>query len=103
MILETTDIHFYAGQAERGLLLAGTQGGPHRRAGNNHRAEGMACISSLACLIAKTRSFSLVSFDFANRKKDDTNEESRVNDKLQLQLSQYRLNQLHLTERSIYK
>ena len=77
MILPTTDIHFHAGQAERGLLLAGTQGGPHRRAGHNHRAEGMACIFSLACLIAKTQSFSLVSFDSANSKKDDTNVESK--------------------------
>jgi len=41
VILATTDIHFHAGQAERGLLLAGTQGGPHRRAGHNHRAEGI--------------------------------------------------------------
>lgn len=58
---------------------------------------------SLANLIAKTQSFSLVSFNSANSKKDDTNVESRVNCKLQFQLSHYRPCRLHLTERSIYK
>lgn len=48
VILATIDNHFHAGQAERGLLLAGTQGGPHRRAGHNNCAEGMACIFFLS-------------------------------------------------------
>lgn len=72
MIVAATGICFHTGQAERGLLLAGTQGGPHRRAGHNHCAEGMASIFSLACLIAKTQSFSLVSFNSANSRKNDT-------------------------------
>lgn len=44
VILASTDNCLHAGQAERGLLLARTQGGPHRRAGHNHHAEGMAGI-----------------------------------------------------------
>lgn len=51
-------ICFHAGQTERGLLLARTQGGSHRRAGHNHCAEGMASIFYfffiLAYLITKT-------------------------------------------------
>lgn len=58
---------------------------------------------SLACLIAKTQSFSLVSFNPANSKKGDTSVERRVDDKLQLQLSHYRLNQLHRTEISLIR
>lgn len=54
MILASTDNCLHAGQAERGLLLARTQGGPHRRAGHNHHAEGMAGIFSIACSVAKT-------------------------------------------------
>lgn len=73
MILASTDNCLHAGQAERGLLLAKTQGGPHRRAGHNHRAEGMADIFSIACSIAKTQFFSLVSCGSANREEDDTN------------------------------